>query len=138
MAASRPPITCHVLDTTSGRPAAGIAVTLTLVSTTGGSAVGTGSFYAGTTDGDGRVTEWAAAGGAALADVFAKLREEGGGAAGPSSWALRFETGPYYDAKGVEPFYPEVELRFVVRRPEEHFHVPLLLGPYSYTTYRGS
>ena len=51
-------------------------------------------------------------------------------------WSLKFETGAYY-GEG-KTFFPEVEVRFWVERGVEHYHVPLLLGPWSYTTYRGS
>lgn len=52
-----------------------------------------------------------------------------------SMWKLRFDTGAYYGWE--KTFFPFVELTFLVK-PGEHFHVPLLLGPYSFTTYRGS
>ena len=51
-------------------------------------------------------------------------------------WSLTFETEPYF-GKG-KTFWPEVELRFATKMEEMHYHVPLLLGPWSYTTYRGS
>lgn len=57
------------------------------------------------------------------------------GPKGSSTWKLKFDTGAYY---GVDrTFFPTVELTFLVKEGE-HFHVPLLLGPYSFTTYRGS
>jgi 5-hydroxyisourate hydrolase len=100
-------ITTHVLDTSSGRPAAGIELQLyrgeTLVAL-------------GVTDEDGR---WAA-----LA-----------GPAEPATYRLVFATGPYF---GGSAFHPQVSVDFVVRDAEEHHHVPLLLSPFGYTTYRGS
>jgi len=51
-------------------------------------------------------------------------------------WSLTFDTESYF-GKG-NTFWPEVELRFAAKKEEEHYHVPLLLGPWSYTTYRGS
>ena len=51
---------------------------------------------------------------------------------------LRFETDAYYSARGMAGFYPEVTVVFEVADPSEHYHVPLLLSPYGYTTYRGS
>lgn len=53
-------------------------------------------------------------------------------------WRLRFSTGAYYEAQGVQCFFPRVEVHFVVKARNEHYHVPLLLGPYNYSTYRGS
>jgi 5-hydroxyisourate hydrolase len=51
---------------------------------------------------------------------------------------LLFDTGSYHAAKNIEGFYPVVEIHFQVREGESHFHVPLLLSPNGYTTYRGS
>jgi 5-hydroxyisourate hydrolase len=53
---------------------------------------------------------------------------------------LTFNTEDYFGEKGVKTFFPEVEVKFVVRQEQkrEHFHVPVLLGPFGYTTYRGS
>lgn len=64
-------------------------------------------------------------------------------------WAIEFQTGSYWKGKGVKAFFPAVEIKFVtegfkgrdmsgVDEKSKHWHVPLLLGPYSYTTYRGS
>jgi 5-hydroxyisourate hydrolase len=53
-------------------------------------------------------------------------------------YRLTFHTGAYFAANGVEGFYPEVRIDFEVRDPTQHFHVPLLLNPYGYSTYRGS
>jgi len=139
---TRPPITCHVLDTLSGTPAASIAVTLRLQSGSGGGSDSAAATFSGTTDADGRVTAWSGAGGRSLEAVFA-------GAAGELVWELGFEVGPYWAARGVAPFFPRVHVAFVAlgfegRSAAElqgkagHWHVPLLLGPYSYTTYRGS
>ena len=57
-------------------------------------------------------------------------------AAGPHR--LVFATGAWSEAQGRETFWPEVVLTFAVREPAEHHHVPLLLSPFSYSTYRGS
>jgi 5-hydroxyisourate hydrolase len=51
---------------------------------------------------------------------------------------LRFDTEAYFTARGMAGFYPEVTIVFEVADPSEHHHVPLLLSPYGYTTYRGS
>lgn len=139
---ARPPITCHVLDTLTGTPAPSIAVTLRLLAANGHSSSSAATSFSGTTNDDGRVTAWSSSGSGPLEEVFA-------GAAGDMQWAIAFDTGAYWAARGVAPFFPEVEIRFVTQgfkgRTEDehrgksaHWHVPLLLGPYSYTTYRGS
>lgn len=105
-----PQLTTHVLDATSGVPAAGVALVL---STVDGAVVATGS-----TDADGR---------AALGpDVL-----------GRGDHVLRFETGAYFAAAGVPTFHPFVTVAFSVAGTE-HLHVPLLLSPFAYSTYRGS
>jgi 5-hydroxyisourate hydrolase len=106
------PITTHVLDTARGRPATGVAVTLER----GPDWTEIGS---GRTGDDGR-----------LADL--------GDPGGPGSYRLRFDTGAYFEAAGERTFFPEVTIHFSVERPEEHHHVPLLLSPFGYSTYRGS
>ncbi|KAK7538913.1 hypothetical protein IWX50DRAFT_553870 [Phyllosticta citricarpa] len=126
----RPPITCHVLDTTTGRPAAGLPVTLSLLSPSNKSLQ-----LSATTNVDGRVAAWttAADGGAA-----ATQQEQQGANEEELMFALRFETRAFWESRGVAAFFPEVEVGFVVRARDEHYHVPLLLGPFNYTTYRGS
>jgi len=112
------PITTHVLDTGRGRPASGVAVTLERLSDTGEAML----LARGTTDADGR-----------LRDLLpAEPRPQAG------AYRLTFDTGAYYRALGKESFYPSVAITFVVRAPEEHHHVPLLLSPFGYSTYRGS
>ncbi|KAF2502661.1 Hydroxyisourate hydrolase [Lophium mytilinum] len=127
--APRPPITCHVLDTTVGRPGANIPVTLTLVSP---SSTASASFTS-ITNSDGRVTAWKPASDSHTSDLASVFQE-------PTEqvWALIFDTLEYFKEKGVDAFFPEVEIKFVVRSKEEHYHVPVLLGPFGYTTYRGS
>ncbi len=110
-------ITTHVLDTARGRPAAGIPVTLEVL--TGGNnwkPVGHSR-----TDADGRAK-----------DLQAGAKLEAG------TYRLRFDTGAYFRAQGVESFHPEIMVQFAVRDAAQHYHVPLLLSPYGYTTYRGS
>ena len=103
-------VSTHVLDAVLGRPAAGIAVQLLDVD---------GVVAEGTTDADGRC----------------RLTEEPTGA---GLHRLVFATGAWAEAEGRETFWPEVVLTFAVREPAEHHHVPLLLSPFSYSTYRGS
>ena len=103
-------VSTHVLDAVLGRPAAGIAVQLF---------AGEALVAGGSTDADGRcrLTEAATA-------------------TGPHR--LVFGTGDWFADQGRESFWPEVVLTFAVREPAEHHHVPLLLSPFSYSTYRGS
>ena len=103
-------VSTHVLDSVTGRPAAGVAVALF----SGAELVAEGS-----TDADGRCR-----------------LVEGGTAAG--AHRLVFGTGEWFAGQGRETFYPEVVLTFAVREPADHHHVPLLLAPFAYSTYRGS
>jgi 5-hydroxyisourate hydrolase len=106
------PLTTHVLDTARGRPAAGIALTLTAPD---------GTVTAGVTDADGRCKT---------------LLERPQFV--PGTWRLRFDLAPYFAGLATEAFYPEATIVFTVTRPDEHHHVPLLLAPHGYSTYRGS
>ncbi|KAG7009250.1 hypothetical protein G7Y79_00003g011180 [Physcia stellaris] len=124
----RDPITCHVLDLVTGRPAPHLAVSLTLIKPLGPSAPATAL-----TNDDGRITHWDVKEGPSLAEIFANLAEHDGG---KMVWSLKFDTGVYFGHN--KTFFPEVEVRFAVDAAGGHYHVPLLLGPYSYTTYRGS
>jgi 5-hydroxyisourate hydrolase len=111
------PITTHVLDTARGRPAEGVAVVLERCG-----AAAWAELARGTTNADGR-----------LADLLAD------GAAVPAgTYRLRFDTAGYFLRHGVRGFYPEVQVIFQVGASGEHYHVPLLLSPYGYSTYRGS
>jgi 5-hydroxyisourate hydrolase len=105
------PITTHVLDTARGRPAAGIAVTLEVESQGDWSQAGSG-----TTDVDGRVRD--------LLPAAATLV--------PGKYRITFETAAY------SSFYPSIEVSFVIEDPSQHYHIPLLLSPFGYSTYRGS
>ena len=108
-------ITTHVLDTALGSPAAGVRVVLERAEGSGWEPVGSG-----TTDADGRAK-----------DLLSAAPQEG-------RYRLRFDTGEYFRAAGATGFYPEVSVTFAVERGEEHYHVPLLLSPFGYSTYRGS
>lgn len=110
-------LSTHVLDLATGRPAAGVAVRLERAGSDGRwQAIGEGA-----TDGDGRLRT---------------LLPDGGLEAG--SWRLSFATGAWMAAQGRECFYPEVVVVFRVADPRQHHHVPLLLSPFGYSTYRGS
>ena len=111
-------ISTHVLDTASGRPAAGIGVVLERQGAAG-------EFVAvarARTDPDGRVREFVPGAGDLVAGTY----------------RLTFETGAYFETIDVEGFYPRVSVLFTVRDPTQHHHVPLLLSQYGYSTYRGS
>ncbi|MBW3572421.1 MAG: hydroxyisourate hydrolase [Gemmatimonadetes bacterium] len=105
-------ITTHVLDTSRGRPAAGVVVRLER----GGTVLGTGR-----TDADGRARD--------LLPPDAGLHA--------AVYRLVFDTGAYFRERGVEAFYPHVSIDFQVRDPGQHHHVPLLLSTFGYSTYRG-
>ena len=109
-------LTTHVLDTARGRPAAGVRVTVEAQDGDGWRAVG-----GGVTDADGRVPG---------------LVPEEALAAGVHR--LSFATGDWFRAEGLEGFYPEVTVVCRIADPAGHYHVPLLLSPYGYSTYRGS
>ena len=112
-------ITTHVLDTSSGRPAAGVPVVLERADPNGSGWEVVGR---GTTDADGRQRELAPNG-----------RRLAGG-----RYRLTFDTGAYFTRGGVPAFFPEVSVVFAVADGEDHHHVPLLIAPYGYSTYRGS
>jgi len=113
---ARSHVTTHVLDAARGRPAAGVPVTLETLD---------GAVLAATrTDADGRV-----------GDLGPERLD-------PGAYRLRFDTAAWFAAEGLSGLYPEVAVAFVVdQSPDEpggHYHVPLLLSPYAYSTYRGS
>jgi 5-hydroxyisourate hydrolase len=110
-------ITTHVLDTSRGRPAAGVPITLEVKGTTGWHRLGQGL-----TDPDGRLRELLPAGHRLAVGVY----------------RLTFDTETYFATSGVSGFYPMVQVVFALSRPDEHHHVPLLLSPFGYSTYRGS
>jgi 5-hydroxyisourate hydrolase len=110
-------ITTHVLDLSTGRPASGVRVSLARVEQ--GKRVEIG---AGVTDGDGR-----------LKDL---MRDDG--KTSPATFELTFETGAYFEKRGVECFHPRVTVTFDVTNAAQHMHVPLLISPFGYSTYRGS
>jgi 5-hydroxyisourate hydrolase len=109
-------ITTHVLDTSLGRPGRAIAVELERVEQGVWHLVG-----AGVTDNDGRLRT---------------LTPEG--PVVPGTYRIRFQTAAYFEAQGTAGFFPVVEIQFTVADGTQHYHVPLLLSPYGYSTYRGS
>lgn len=109
-------ITTHVLDVALGHPAAGVPVTLERIDH-GGSGL---SISSKATDRDGRV-----------GDLAAERVDAG-------TYRLTFETASYFAATGQTGFYPLVSIVFTITDPRQHHHVPLLLSPFAYSTYRGS
>ncbi len=112
------PITSHVLDTARGKPARGIAVVVEF---------GQGpdrwtELARGITDSDGRIGQFI--------PELSPLK--------PGLYRLRFATAAYFTAMGVHGFYPEVNVIVQIDDPAQHHHIPLLLSPFGYTTYRGS
>ena len=113
-----PSITTHVLDTSHGRPAVGVPIRLAIQMPSGDwKTIGEGK-----TDSDGRLRT--------LTPTDQPFER--------GTYRLTFDTGHYFASHGVEGFYPEASIVFEVRNPAEHFHVPLLLQPFGYSTYRGS
>lgn len=152
MAETKAPITCHILDTSLGRPAANVPVRLELTPSTSTTTNTTSSssptnnhptslpiIFESSTDEDGRVKSWLpyssphASGEVpvyTLEDVLGDLQAT-------SRWTLRFDTEAYFATRKTETFFPEVCVVFEVKAGER-YHVPLLLAPFGYSTYRGS
>lgn len=106
-------LSTHVLDATTGAPAVGVAVRV--------ESQHEDHWHPGPehhTDADGRVS--------------------GFESPGPGVHRIRFDTGAYFAALGTETFYPEVVVTFTVTDAARHYHVPLLLSPFAFSTYRGS
>jgi 5-hydroxyisourate hydrolase len=108
-------LSTHVLDLHTGRPVDGLEVRLS--HHVDGNWVDLGKAR---TDADGRAKDFAAR------------------SLGPGQHRLVFDTGGYFAARGVDCFYPRVEIMFTVGDNDRHLHVPLLVAPFGYTTYRGS
>jgi len=108
----RAPITTHILDLHRGQPAAGVAVALHRQGTL---------LAAAETDGDGRVQHW---------DKPFDLA--------PGHWSLVFQLQPWFERQARECFFPRATLEFTIADCDRHYHLPLLLNQFGYTTYRGS
>lgn len=107
-------ISTHILDISRGKPAQGVSVELEFLRN--------GAFTqaaAGVTDSDGRVRDW-------------KFEMQAG------TWRIRFAIDSYFASLSEKSFYPFVEIVFHVDNADQHYHVPLLLSAYGYSTYRGS
>ncbi len=110
-------ITTHILDTTNGVPAAGVAASLERRS----HAAGWQLVAEGITDADGRINDIMSP-----SDIFS-----------PGHYRFVFEIGPYFLLKGIECFFPQISVGFVVKDSMQHYHIPLLLSPFGYSVYRG-
>lgn len=108
-------ISTHVLDTATGHPAVGVTVVLE-----GRDAESWAPLATGVTGDNGRVSEL------------------GPAQLSPGPYRLRFDTGAYFEATSTETFFPEVSLTFTVASIGQHYHVPLLISPFAYSTYRGN
>ena len=108
-------VTTHVLDAVLGTPAPGIEVSLSQFTIAGHREVATSR-----TDADGRI------------------RDLGPEKLEPGTYRLVFDTGAYFSAQGRDHFYPQVTIDFRIEEGQAHYHVPILLSPYAYSTYRGS
>jgi 5-hydroxyisourate hydrolase len=104
-------LSTHVLDAVTGTPAVGVAISLSDAEAT--------VLATATTDDDGRVKS--------VSDALT-----------PGVYRLFFDTASYFASIDVTAFYPEVVIAFEVTDSDAHYHVPLLLSPYAYSTYRGS
>jgi len=107
-------VTTHVLDATTGAPAVGVGVAL----------------HAHGADGPVEIAR-------TVTDVDGRVADLGPDALEPGTYQVKFDTGGYFSAQERATFYPEVVVTFAIAGPE-HYHVPLLLSPFGYSTYRGS
>ncbi len=110
------PITTHVLDTRLGKPAVDVKATLAMKAGDDWREIGRG-----VTNDDGRITDLLPPGSLRI-----------------GLYRVCFDTGPYFQSTGITGFYPEVSISFEVADDADHYHVPLLLSPFGYSTYRGS
>jgi 5-hydroxyisourate hydrolase len=113
----RSPITTHVLDTSKGCPAQGIQISLEKQINTNWQ-----NLASGITNTDGRV-----------ADLLSTEKPFESGI-----YRLTFETSHYFAKQGLKSFYPFVTVTFEIQNSEQHYHIPLLISPFGYSTYRGS
>jgi 5-hydroxyisourate hydrolase len=104
-------LSSHVLDTTLGKPAAGMQLQLTAPN---------GQTVQGQTDCNGRCNNWQ--------DISVE----------PGVYCLRFNTGEYLQSAHGSGFYPHVDIHFTVAQDGGHYHIPLLISPYGFSSYRGS
>ena len=111
-------ISTHILDTSRGRPAAGVSVALEVLN----AGEGWSRLAEAETNADGRVTEF----GVSESQLI------------PGTYRLVFGVAKYFESLPERSFYPEVVVTFLIEAAAEHYHVPLLISPFGYSTYRGS
>lgn len=111
------PITTHILNTSQGRPAEGVPVKLEFESSEGWQTIGKGL-----TNLDGRISD--------LVSETTEIRI--------GVYRLTFDVASYFEGQKIKSFYPKVTVTFRIEDPGQHYHVPLLLNPFGYSTYRGS
>ncbi len=114
-------VSCHVLDTTHGRPAGGVEVRLERCIGAPEESSGWQTLGQSVTNADGRAIGLESTGGRAL-----------------GRHRVTFETEEYFRRTGQAVFYPRVQVQFVIASPCDNYHIPLLLSPFGYSTYRGS
>ncbi|KZT08542.1 transthyretin [Laetiporus sulphureus 93-53] len=129
---SKSPITCHVLDSSLGKPAKGVQVQVQEYHEVAKDTAVFSPLAESKTNEDGRCM-----------DLCPKTKSEEATVEGAKLKAGKlykvvFKTKEYFESTGRKCFYPWVEITFEVENPSEHYHIPLLISPYSYTTYRGS
>ena len=129
------PITCHVLNTLSGTPASNLGAVLTLLDCPPSlkEVSAFGIIFNAITNQDGRVKEWKSSSQFSLQDVMDKVAD-----GDITAWSIRLNIGAWYQERGIDCFWPEIEVKFYVEKGAKHYHVPVLVGPWTYTTYRGS
>ena len=130
---SRSPITTHVLDLGTGRPRPGIRISLRVKERDGDGGASWREVGCGVTDADGRIENLLPKGSKPAPGTYL-LTFEGPAANSPSSPSKESPGAPL----PLSPFFPEITITFLVTDPTAHYHVPLLLSPFGYTTYRGS
>lgn len=111
-------ISTHILDTSRGRPAPGVPVKLEILN----AGEGWSPLSQAVTDADGRIKEFIV----------------GEPQLGPGTFRLVFSVDEYFEGLSQPSFYPEVSVTFLIDSATEHYHVPLLISPFGYSTYRGS
>lgn len=110
-------ISTHVLDASNGVPARGVSVTL---------------------HGYGHAAEADSALASGITDVQGRVSDLGPVSLPAGRYRLTFDTGSYFAERSIETFYPAVDIVFEILADASHYHVPLLLSPFAFTTYRGS
>ncbi|KAF8922035.1 hypothetical protein CPB85DRAFT_1265623 [Mucidula mucida] len=125
------PITCHILDSSSGRPAPNVEIRLQQFEKAQeeGGADLFNPIARGVTNSDGRCLDL-------LPPI--ETSEETKRTLTPGLYKIVFKVKEYFENKGQKCFYPWVEITFELENPTEHYHIPLLISPYSFTTYRGT